>query len=98
VESSQKITELEALCKRFREDTQKLKEEKATLEGIIQFHDELIMEMAKSMDSTPWERTMKGTPLHPLHLRHLLLQLRRSLKKKPLWRWLLSKRPLWCMR
>jgi hypothetical protein len=28
VESSQKITELEALCKRLREDAQKLKEEK----------------------------------------------------------------------
>jgi hypothetical protein len=30
-ESSQNITELEALCKRLREDAQKLKEEKATL-------------------------------------------------------------------
>jgi hypothetical protein len=34
-ESSQKITQLEALCKRVREDTQKLKEEKTTLEGMI---------------------------------------------------------------
>jgi hypothetical protein len=31
-ESSQKITELEALCKRLREDAQKLREEKTTLE------------------------------------------------------------------
>jgi mannose/fructose/N-acetylgalactosamine-specific phosphotransferase system component IIB len=46
-ESSQKITELVALCKRLREDAQKLKEEKITLEGMIQSHDELIMEMAK---------------------------------------------------
>jgi peptidoglycan hydrolase CwlO-like protein len=46
-ESNQKITELEALCKRLREDAQKLKEEKTTLEGMIQSHDELIMEMAK---------------------------------------------------
>jgi hypothetical protein len=46
-ESSQKITELEALCKRLREDAQKLKEEKTTLEGMIQSHDELIMEMAE---------------------------------------------------
>jgi hypothetical protein len=44
-ESSQKITELEALCKRLREDTQKLKEEKTAMEGMIQSHDELIMEM-----------------------------------------------------
>ncbi len=34
-ESSQKIIELEALCKRLREDAQKLKEEKTTLEGMI---------------------------------------------------------------
>jgi hypothetical protein len=47
VESSQKIMELEALCKRLREDTQKLKEEKTTLEGMIQSHDELIMEMGE---------------------------------------------------
>jgi hypothetical protein len=30
-ESSQKITELESLCKRLRKDTQRLEEEKATL-------------------------------------------------------------------
>jgi hypothetical protein len=46
-ESSQKITELEALCKRLREDAQKLKENKTTLEGMIQSRDELIMEMAE---------------------------------------------------
>jgi hypothetical protein len=46
-ESSQKITELEALCKRLREDAQKLKEEKTTLEGMIQSCDELILEMAE---------------------------------------------------
>jgi hypothetical protein len=38
--------ELKALCKKLREDSQKLKEEKATLEGIIESHDELIMEIA----------------------------------------------------
>jgi hypothetical protein len=42
--SSQKITKLEALCKRLREDAQKLKEEKTTLKGMID-DDELIMEM-----------------------------------------------------
>jgi hypothetical protein len=31
-ESSRKITELEALCQRLRDDTQRLEEEKATLE------------------------------------------------------------------
>jgi peptidoglycan hydrolase CwlO-like protein len=44
-ESNQKITEVEALCKRLRKDAQKLKEEKTTLEGMIQSYDELIMEM-----------------------------------------------------
>jgi hypothetical protein len=31
----------------LREDTQKLREEKTTLEGMIQPHDELILEIAK---------------------------------------------------
>jgi hypothetical protein len=38
---------LEALCKRLREDAQKLKEEKTALEGMIQSRDELIMEMTE---------------------------------------------------
>jgi hypothetical protein len=46
-ESSQKITELKTLCKRLREDTQRLREERTTLEGMIQSRDELILEMAK---------------------------------------------------
>jgi predicted nuclease with TOPRIM domain len=46
-ESSQKITELEAVCRRLREDAQRLREERATLEGMIQSHDELILEMAE---------------------------------------------------
>jgi hypothetical protein len=46
-ESSQKIMEPEALSKRLWEDAQKLKEEKATLEGMVESHNELIMEIAK---------------------------------------------------
>jgi hypothetical protein len=46
-ESSQKITELEAVCKRLREDAHRLREERTTLEGMIQSHDELILEMAE---------------------------------------------------
>jgi chromosome segregation ATPase len=46
-ESSQKITELEALCKRLREDAQRLREERTTLEGMIQSCDVLILEMAE---------------------------------------------------
>jgi hypothetical protein len=46
-ESSQKIIELEALCKKLREDAQKLEEGKATLEGMVESHDELLMEITK---------------------------------------------------
>jgi hypothetical protein len=46
-ESSQKITELEALCKRLREGAQRFREERTTLEGMIQSRDELIIEMAE---------------------------------------------------
>jgi hypothetical protein len=35
------------MCKRLREGTQKLREEKTTLEGMIQSRDELIMEIAE---------------------------------------------------
>jgi hypothetical protein len=46
-ESSQKITELEALCKKLREDTQRLEEAKATLEEMVESHDELLMEITR---------------------------------------------------
>jgi predicted nuclease with TOPRIM domain len=48
-ESSQKITELEALCKKLREDTQRLEKEKATLEGMVESRDELLMEITREM-------------------------------------------------
>jgi hypothetical protein len=38
------ITQLKALCKRLREDVKELKEEKTKLEGMVESHDELIME------------------------------------------------------
>jgi hypothetical protein len=46
-ESSQKITELEAVCKRLREYAHRLREERTTLKGMIQYRDELILEMAE---------------------------------------------------
>jgi hypothetical protein len=46
-ESSHKIIELETLCERLREDAQRLREERTTLEGMIQSRDELILEMAE---------------------------------------------------
>jgi hypothetical protein len=38
---------IRTLCKRLREDAEKLKEEKATLEGMVESRDELIMDIAK---------------------------------------------------
>jgi chromosome segregation ATPase len=46
-ELSRKITELETLCKKLRDDTQRLEEEKATLEGMVESHDKLLMEIAR---------------------------------------------------
>jgi hypothetical protein len=46
-ESSRKTTELEALCKKLRDDTQRLEEEKATLEEMVESRDELLMETAR---------------------------------------------------
>jgi DnaJ-domain-containing protein 1 len=46
---SRKITELETLCKKLRDDTQRLEEEKATLEVMVKSHDELLMEIAREM-------------------------------------------------
>jgi hypothetical protein len=46
-ESSQKITEPEALCKKLREDTQRLEEEKATLTKMVESCNELLMEIAR---------------------------------------------------
>jgi hypothetical protein len=46
-ESGRKIPMLEALCKRLREDTQRLEEEKATLEEMVESREELLMEIAR---------------------------------------------------
>jgi peptidoglycan hydrolase CwlO-like protein len=48
-ESSRKITELKALCKKLRGDTQRLEEEKATLEEMVESRNELLMEIAREM-------------------------------------------------
>jgi hypothetical protein len=46
-ESSQKITELEALCEKVRGDTQRLEEEKATLKEMVESRNELLLEIAR---------------------------------------------------
>jgi hypothetical protein len=85
-ESSLKIMELEAMCKRLREDAQKLKEEKTTLEGMVESRDEPIMEMAEEYglncigendDDEDEDDGDEGNVAAPLHLHHLLPPLRR---------------------
>jgi DnaJ-domain-containing protein 1 len=106
-ESSQKITELEALCKKLREDTKRLEEEKATHEGMLESHNELLMEITREMgldrmgeDEDEEEKEEDaddgGDSIAPLLPHHhlwwpLLPCLRRSMKKA-LWRWSLSKK------
>jgi hypothetical protein len=100
-DSSQKITELEALCKKLREATQRSEEEKATLEGVVKSRDELLMEITRETgldcmgededdEEEEEDATTEEMPPHPLlphhHLqRPLLPHLRRSMKKA-LWR------------
>jgi hypothetical protein len=57
----------------LREDAQRLREESTTLEGMIQSHDELILEMAEEYglncmgendDDEDENDTDKGTPSH----------------------------------
>jgi hypothetical protein len=104
-ESSQKITELEALCKKPREDTQRLEGEKTTPEEMVESHDELLMEITREtgLDRMGRMKMMKRMPtteemlLHPLLLHNHLLRpllpcMRRSMKKA-LWRRSLSKKP-----
>jgi hypothetical protein len=47
VESRRKITELEALFQKLREDTQRLEELKATLEEIVESRIEMLIEIAR---------------------------------------------------
>jgi hypothetical protein len=86
---------------KLREDTQRLEEEKATLEGMVESRNELLMEIARETgldcmgeeedDEEENEDADNGgdavAPLLPCHhlLRPLLPYLRR-LKKKALWR------------
>jgi hypothetical protein len=109
-EAGQKIMKLEALCKRLREDAQKLKEEKATLEGMVESRDELIMDITKEtgldhMGENVEDDNDRGDATAllfdvapPLLLRHLLLPLWRTSRKKTPWTWFLSKKPLWHMK
>jgi hypothetical protein len=76
----------------LREDAQKLREEKTTLEGMIQSRDELIMEMTKEYglnhmgendDDEDEDNDDERNVVAPLYL---LPCLRRSSKKMPPWR------------
>jgi hypothetical protein len=109
-EANWKITELEVLGKKYAEDAQKPREEKATLEGTVESHEELIKEITDEIELNPMgedaddededdddgrDATAPLLLCHTLFLCYLLLpHLRRSSWKKVPWRWFLSKRPL----
>jgi hypothetical protein len=96
-----KIIELEALCKKLSEDTQRLEGGEATLEGMVESRNELLMEIAREtgLDRMGRMKIMKRKkrlltteemlPHHLLphhhHLRPLVPCLRRS-TKKAIWR------------
>jgi hypothetical protein len=103
-ESSRKITELEALCKKLRDDTQRLKEEKVTLEGMVESRDELLMEIIREMgldhmgeddeeeeDANEREDAAAPPAAAPPPLAPLLPCLKRSMKRA-LWRQSRSKK------
>jgi hypothetical protein len=71
----------------LREDAQKLREEKTTLEGMIQSRDELILEMAEEygLNHKGENDDDEGNTVAPQHRRPLSC-LRRSSKKKTPWR------------
>jgi hypothetical protein len=105
--SSQKIMELEALCKRLREDAQKLKEEKTTMEGMVESRNELIMEMAEEYglnrmgendDDKDEDDDDEGNTSTPPTLPPLATTPEVIIKEEAPWRWFLSRRHLWCMR
>jgi hypothetical protein len=80
VEVSQRIIELVSLCKKHEKVIEKLKKENATLELMVQSHDELIMEIATETGLNMMGRmrmTMMTTEEemlpHLLLLGHLLL-------------------------
>jgi hypothetical protein len=78
----------------LREDAQRLREERTTLEGMIQSRDELILEMAEEYglnrmrendDDEGENDDDEGNAVAPQH-RHPLPCLRRSSKKKTPWK------------
>jgi hypothetical protein len=93
--SSQKITKQKALCKRLREHAQKLREEKATLEGMVKSRNELIMEIARETgldhmgedaedEEEHEDANDGGDATHPLLLHPLLPHLRRLSRRRNL--------------
>jgi hypothetical protein len=92
----------------LREDTQRLKEEKATLEGMVKSRDKLIMGITRETgldhmgedvedEEEDEDADDEGDASAPLFLRPLLPHLRRSMMKA-MWRWFLSKKLLWHMK
>jgi hypothetical protein len=88
----------------LREDTQKLKEEKASIEGMVKSHDELIMEIAKELELDPMGEDAKDeeededaddggdAAAPPIHAPPAAAP--KEIIEEALWRWFLSKKLL----
>jgi hypothetical protein len=89
-------------CKKLREDTQRLEEEKATVEGMVESHDELLTEIASEIgldrmgededDEEVEEDIDDGGDAAATPAPAPLLSCLRRSKKKALWRRSLSKK------
>jgi hypothetical protein len=90
----------------LREDAQKLKEEKTTLEGMIQYRDEMIMEMAEEHglncmgendNDEDEDDDDEGSTVAPPASAPAAVP-KSIVEEEAPWRWFLRKRPLWRMR
>jgi hypothetical protein len=92
----------------LREDVEKLMEEKTALEGMIQSHHELIMEMAEAYglnrkgendddedEDDDDEGNVVASPA-PTPMSAIVPE--EIIEEEAPWRWFPSKRPLWRMR
>jgi hypothetical protein len=94
-ESSQKIIELEALCKKLRENVEKLKEEKTKQARLDRVGEDTDDEDDDDGGDAAAPSIAVAPPPAPVPL---LPHLRSSSWRKTPWRWFPSMRPLWHMK
>jgi hypothetical protein len=87
----------------LREESQKLREERTTLEGMIKSHDELFMEMVKEYglnrmgeNDDDGDDDDEGNAATPPALVPPFAVPDEIIEEEAPWRWFLSKKPLRC--